>query len=107
MGKPRMTQRDMWRKSAKKYWAWKAHIRAMRVHVPECDVHITFFISMPKSWSKKKKAERLGQPHQGKPDIDNLVKALLDAVYDDDKTVWDIRATKRWNGAGSIVIEII
>jgi len=59
---------------------------------------------MPKSWSKKKKAEMLGQPHQQKPDIDNLLKALMDAVLPEDSHIYDIRATKYWGNVGGIDI---
>ena len=45
-----------------------------------------------------------GKPHQSKPDIDNLIKAFLDALLDDDAHVWDIRATKVWGTDGSIEV---
>jgi len=46
----------------------------------------------------------LGKPHQQKPDIDNLVKSLLDAVLDDDSSVYEIRAVKFWGEVGSFFI---
>lgn len=102
--KPRMTQRDKWhkRKATSEYWAFKAEVKLKRVIVPESGSHVTFVMPMPKSWSKKKKSEMNGRPHQQKPDVDNLTKALLDAVYTDDSTVWDIRATKVWGETGMI-----
>jgi len=60
---------------------------------------------MPKSWSKKKKLEMVGRPHKQKPDLDNLLKALLDAVFDEDCEIWDIQATKYWNTRGMIIIK--
>lgn len=105
--KPRMTQGDKWKKRpvVLRYYAFKEQCRLNRVVVPESGATVTFYISMPKSWTKKKKKEMKGEAHQQKPDIDNLIKALLDAVYDDDSCVWDIRARKVWSDQGMIIIE--
>ncbi len=73
--------------------------------LPEAGYHITFVIPMPQSWSKKKRAQHAGKPHQQKPDKDNLEKALLDAVFDEDSHVWDGRVTKIWGEKGQIIIE--
>ena len=56
-------------------------------------------------WSKKKKHEMDGKPHQSRPDKDNLEKALLDAIYEEDSHVWDSRVTKVWGYYGAIVID--
>jgi len=63
--------------------------------------NLTFYIKMPKSWSKKKKAEYLGTPHRQTPDIDNLYKAFTDTIFYNDKTfndkeIYDMRAKKFW-----------
>jgi Holliday junction resolvase RusA-like endonuclease len=39
-----------------------------------------FDIPMPKSWSKKKRALMAGTPHTSKPDLDNLLKTVKDAL---------------------------
>ena len=59
-------------------------------------LHITFFIPVPKSWSKKKKKLHHGVFHQSKPDIDNLMKAFLDSLVAEDKFISNITMTKRW-----------
>ncbi len=59
---------------------------------------------MPKSWSQKKRTQLNGQAHQQKPDKDNLEKALLDAIFDDDSRVWDGRVTKLWGEKGQIIV---
>lgn len=59
---------------------------------------------MPPSWSDKKRSAMNGKPHQQKPDKDNLEKALLDAIFDDDSRVWDGRVTKVWGEVGQIKI---
>ncbi len=35
-----------------------------------------------------------GQAHQQKPDADNMIKALMDALFTDDAHIWDFRVTK-------------
>ena len=81
--KPRMTQKDRWANSG---------------------YHVTFVLPMPDSWSKKKRAEMAGKPHQQKPDKDNLEKALLDAIFEDDCRIWDGRVTKILGEVGQIII---
>jgi len=107
VAKPRMTQRDRWykRPATKKYWDFKERVQGFRIDVPESGSHILFILPMPASWSKKKKAAMYGTPHQQKPDKDNLEKALLDAIFDDDAHVWDSRVSKLWGYTGMIVIE--
>lgn len=104
--KPRMTQRDRWAKrpAVLRYRAFCDEVRALDCQVPESGAHVTFQMPMAKSWSKKKKAEMLGKPHQQKPDVDNLAKALMDAVLDEDEGVWDIRITKVWGSDAAIII---
>lgn len=108
VAKPRMTQRDRWAKRpvVMRYWKYCDNVRELGCHVPEHGGHITFNVPMPKSWSKKKRQAMLGKPHQQRPDIDNFEKGLLDALYEDDSCVWDIRSTKRWAETGSIEIKL-
>ena len=104
--KPRMTQRDKWQKrpAVMRYREFCDQVRLAGLMVPESGGHVVFSLAMPKSWSKKKKAAMIGQPHQGKPDVDNLAKALLDACLAEDQGVWDLRITKQWAATGSIEI---
>ena len=82
MGAPRMVQSDKWksRPVVERYHALKDKIRH------DCElfgyklgavVKLRFELSMPDSWSDKKKAAFAGMPHQQKPDVDNLAKAWL------------------------------
>ncbi len=68
------------------------------------ELDIEFHIAMPPSWSKSKRQLMLGKPHQQRPDIDNLVKAFLDALCEEDSYVYDIRARKFWSNTGYILI---
>lgn len=105
--KPRMTQRDKWKPSASalRYFAFKDECMLKKVELPESGAHVTFIIPFPKSYSLKKRRKLDGQPHIQRPDVDNLCKALMDAVYGEDCGVYDIRISKFWGYAGKIIIE--
>lgn len=110
---PRMTQSDKWKTGARKrpcvrrYHAFRDEVRLRKVAVPLHSARITFHMPMPKSWSKKKRELMRHSGHQQAPDVDNLCKALLDAVYPDgDSHVWDIRLTKIWNDEGGIEVGV-
>lgn len=106
MGKPRMTRADKWKKRPEvmRYRAFCDHVRLLGIYMPESNSHVTFVLLMPKSWSKKKRAEMIGQPHQGKPDLDSLMKSLMDALFEVDTHIWDSRITKLWGENGQIII---
>jgi Holliday junction resolvase RusA-like endonuclease len=70
------------------------------------EVHLTFNIPMPESWSKKKKTEMVMRPHQQKPDIDNLLKAWMDCLYRNDQVIWRVSMEKRWSVKGSIEVRL-
>ncbi len=104
--KPRMTRRDKWAKrpAVLRYFAFKDEVRLKGV-VYEYGKAITFHMPMPKSWSKKKKAEMDGKPHKQRPDIDNMIKSLFDSLYDEDAHIWWVGETKKlWAYEGSIEI---
>ncbi len=106
VSKPRMTQRDKWAKrpTVLKYRAFCDEVRGkVRVEVKSCST-VIFRVPMPKSWSNKKIKQMDGKPHQQKPDVDNLLKAWLDANMDDDSSIYDIRAIKVWAKHGSIEV---
>ena len=106
MGKPRMTQRDKWKKrpATDAYHDFCDTVRRLGINLPLSGAHVTFILPMPKSWPEKKKLNLVGKAHQLKPDVDNCLKALMDAVFDDDSKVWDVRITKLWGREGRIII---
>jgi Holliday junction resolvase RusA-like endonuclease len=83
-----------------KYNDYKVSLSALskqhKFTIPEQGVHIIFYIPVPKTWKKYKKDEMHMKLHQSKPDIDNLVKAVFDSLFSEDKYIADFRATKRW-----------
>lgn len=106
VAKPRMTRADKWKKRTPvlKYRAFADECRLRMVGVGLNNTWITFHIAMPKSWSKKKKKLMNGKFHAQRPDIDNLAKALFDALYEDDSCIAKVLLTKRWAVEGSIEI---
>lgn len=66
-------------------------------------LQLSAYYPIPKSWSKKKRQMAMdGEIHpQVKPDLDNVMKAVLDAmngvVYVDDSQVINMVATKRYS----------
>ena len=65
---------------------------------------------MPKSWSKKQRDEARGTYCEHKPDLDNVEKAVLDALngvaWNDDKSVVVLIARKVWADTGGVEITI-
>ena len=107
--KPRMTRSDKWkkRKCVVEYFAWKDELkRAIAEPLPP-QFKITFTVPIPPSTSKKKRAAMVGQPHQQRPDLDNYLKAFLDAIFEEDGHIWNVHAVKVWGEAGGIKIEPI
>lgn len=108
---PRQTKRDIWKPSpiVIRYRAWRdAFIYSLpselRSGPPEI-LGVLFQIQMPPSWSERKCVEMDGKPHQQKPDLDNLLKAILDAWRKDDSKTWKItELEKRWARKGKILI---
>jgi Holliday junction resolvase RusA-like endonuclease len=80
--------------------------KSKRFSMPDQGIHVEFFIPVPKTWKKYKKAEMHNRLHQSKPDWDNLAKAFFDSIMDEDKTVADVRVTKRWVNEESGRIEV-
>lgn len=105
LAKPRMTQRDKWKKRpcVLHYYAFKDECRLKRVEIPQ-PCKIIFCVPMPESWSNKKRIKMNGKPHLQRPDLDNYLKALFDAVYVDDSHIWNVWAVKIWQEKGGIAI---
>jgi len=64
---------------------------------------IRTYFPIPESWSKKKKLEYQTNtmPKISKPDIDNVVKGILDGLngiaFKDDNQIWSLSATKQYS----------
>lgn len=102
--KPRMTQSDKWKKrpAVLRYRDYKDHLNLLVKGSLEATFDVVFYVPMPTSWSETKKRDMEGKPHQQKPDIDNYLKAFMDALCEDDSYVYDVRARKYWAREGRI-----
>lgn len=105
--KPRMVRSDKWRKRpcVMRYWAFCDHVRVERVELPLFGAKIVFRLPMPDSWSVSKRVKMDGQPHQQRPDLSNILKALEDACYGEDSAIWLYSGiAKYWGYKGAIEI---
>ena len=107
--KPRQTQSDRWKKRpcVVRYREYKDQINELGIDVPGTGSRMIFVMPMPKSWSNKKKAQMLGQPHKQKPDTDNMIKAVLDSVHKEDSQIYHVDGLKFWGNEGAIIIQEI
>ena len=117
IGKPRMTQADKWKRrpAVLKYRAWADKARAELFRVAQVknlpqglySISWTAYIGMADSWSGKKKERLRGKHHFGKPDRDNIDKALLDSLFEDDRGVCSGLIEKRWDDGNGPRLEVI
>jgi len=106
LGKPRQTQRDRWknRECVVRYHRWAdvlrvASVRGMIQGLPvdwpvRVDILATF--RHPASWRPSRKAQESRAPHHSKPDVDNIAKAVLDALFVRDEGIAWLTVRKRW-----------
>jgi Holliday junction resolvase RusA-like endonuclease len=110
--KPRMTRSDKWkeRPCVLQYRDFKDKLReeCKRVGLTELKPELQlliFVIPMSKTWSKKKKLEMDGKPHQQSPDLDNLCKGFWDAMLTQDNYIWKVeKLNKIWGEEGKIIL---
>jgi len=71
-------------------------------------VYLYFTLPIPQSTTKRAKNALLGTIHTKKPDIDNLIKAVLDGmdkiVFNSDGQIGNIHASKRYGTIGRVDI---
>jgi len=74
-------------------------------------MEINAFFNVPKSYSKKKRAELMGKPntlHNG--DIDNVAKSILDGLngvaYEDDTIIYDLHIKKFYSDEERVEVKI-
>ena len=113
MGKPRMTQRDKWaqRPCVLRYRAWCDAVRAAAgIQEPmtltqAVRLSAVFYLPCHHSWSTSHHEQMRGAPHVYKPDVDNLVKSIMDALFVNDAFVYSVDAKKYWDdGVGPRVV---
>ncbi len=101
--KPRMTRSDKWKKRPI-VMRYRAYCDVLNLIdnilngkisdiMDTGTVSLTFFLPIPKS---RKKTNKEGDPHQVTPDLDNYIKAVLDAICDNDSHIYEIKARKQY-----------
>lgn len=90
--------------------AWNAKAAGVRVQAGPVILDVIATFPIAESWSKAKKAQALrGElPHVSRPDADNCLKIVCDALngvaWNDDSQVVDARVRKRYGGEPSLSV---
>lgn len=114
MGAPRQTQRDRWAKRpvVLRYHDFRDDLRAsipenIRPRLDQVRrLDWIAYIPIPPSYSNKRMAELAGRPCESKPDRDNLDKAILDALFAEDRHITAGSIAKVWDDGKGPRIEI-
>lgn len=83
-----------------------------RYHSGKCKVEIEAVFSVPTSWRSGRQRKALAGEivPEGKPDCDNIAKAVLDALnglaYKDDSQVTDLIVRKRYGARAHVTVRI-
>ena len=105
--KVRQTQSDKWKKRpcVVRYRAFADRLRDLSCELKDGDA-VVFVIAMPASWSQKKRLQHSGRPHRQRPDLDNLLGGLMDAIMPDgDSHISRLSSvSKLWGVSPSITI---
>jgi len=102
---PRMSRSDVWkrRKCVLKYRAYRDHIRMIcnlkKFEISDCELEFHFEIP---NYLKNKILP--GELKRTRPDIDNLVKAIFDALLEEDGHIARFNAVKKWSGNKGFII---
>lgn len=88
----------------------KSLIKGARPSQTPLGVRLFFEYTPPRSWPKKKRQEAIGQPKTSTPDLSNLIKFTEDALngilWEDDRLITAIVASKRYSESEGTVIEV-
>lgn len=106
---PRQSRSDAWnrRKCVMKYRAFcdilRLECKQKGFVISDCEIQ--FFCEVPKYLKNKILP---GELKRTRPDIDNLIKSVFDALLDEDGCIARVTASKRYTtGAGYIIIKNI
>ena len=88
----------------------KFQLKSHKPFLSPVRAHILFEMPIPSSWSKKRQTAALKTPHSTLPDLDNLIKFVLDAlngvVWKDDSLIYEINATKKYGDVAKTTLWI-
>jgi len=93
-----------------KYWSYCGEIRLRCGLNPRKKSQSNTFKTADKVWVVAKfetgLEELWGQPYLEAPDTDNIWKGIVDALFVEDKGIWDSRSSKFWGPLDEIELEI-
>lgn len=91
-------------------WTLKAQKHTLLDRGCDIIVYMTFYMPIPKSTPKSKLIEFWDKPHKNKPDLDNLIKWVLDCgngiLWVDDCIISEICAKKKYAECTKTHIEV-
>lgn len=92
---------------------YEANRQALQWYLNGCYVEMPAKVTvvavrrMPKSWSLKKKEAMAGRYANPSPDVDNIIGAVMDALFpDDDSKIVDCEARKVWGWVNCLDITV-
>lgn len=108
---PRMDRTAKWsqKPGVVRYKAFCAEVRRRKIELP-VPFAVEFYLALREDHSGDplRSPHMEGDPHLGKPDADNLLKGLIDAVYyrrkGGDSHVHSFVVTKRWSIEGHFIV---
>lgn len=115
LGKPRMTAADKWKRRPcvmryREYCdAMRASMRghaAMPAGADVMELRVVAHVAMPATWSQRKKKMMNGNHHRTKPDADNILKGVADALFADDAGIVAMSIEKFWAFEGSVIVSV-
>lgn len=113
MGKPRMTKRDKWkqRDCVLRYREWSDYLRLLVRPCPPADRVLRLdwiaTFAMPTSWSGRQRQRLAGTTHRSTPDRDNIDKAILDALWQQDSAIAVGETVKRWGDRNRLQLRLV
>jgi len=91
-------------------WELKESYGNLKCHIKPIKAIFEFHMTLPTSWSKKKREITVKTPHKSKPDIDNLQKFISDALngilWKDDALIYEVHAKKFYSYVPRTIIHI-
>ena len=113
IAKPRQTRRDKWAKRpcVVRYREWADKARECAGELPAAGdvMHVTVCAEFTpaRSLSKAKRAALLGRAHRQSPDVDNIAKSVLDALWPDgDQAIPAVTCSKHWASEPGVTVWI-
>ena len=76
----------------------KTMSESQQPHASAIKVVVEYHMPIPKSWSRIRRLNAVGEPHVSKPDLSNLIKFIEDALnevlWKDDSIIYELHCRK-------------